>query len=82
MDPPKPKDSNYRAMRKEHDDLRLRFLETTAKWIEATSPAVSERYLQDKIQLSVAMSNLYLKLDPYMRSPGIYDRNGSLVVGN
>jgi hypothetical protein len=82
VDPPKPKDSNYRAMRKEHDDLRLRFLETTAKWIEATSPAVSERYLQDKIQLSVAMSNLYLKLDPYMRSPGIYDRNGSLVVGN
>lgn len=82
VDPPRPKDSNYRAMRKEYDDLRLRFLETTAKWIESTSPAVSERYLQDKIQLSVQMSYLYLKLDPYMRSPGIYDRNGSLVVGN
>lgn len=80
--PPKQRDSKYRSLRKDFDDLRVRFIETTSKWIEATSPAVSERYLQDKIALSVQMSYIYIELDPYLRCPGIYDRNHSLVVRN
>ncbi|RCK66642.1 Phosphatidylinositol transfer protein CSR1 [Candida viswanathii] len=80
--PPKKKDAEFVRLRRERDELYVRFLETTRKWIESTNPQVSEKYLRDKIDLNVAISKNYLQLDPYIRNAGIYDRDGTLTVGH
>lgn len=76
--PPKPKDAVYRQLKKERDENLVKFLETTKRWIESTDSDVSARYLQDKIDLGTKIAQLYVDLDPYVRIPGIYDRNGSI----
>lgn len=80
--PPKQKDAEFVRLRKERDELFVRFLETTKKWIESTNPQVSEKYLRDKIDLNIAISKNYLQLDPYIRNAGIYDRDGTLKIGH
>lgn len=76
------KDARYRQLREERDELHMRFLETTIKWVESTNPEVSSQYLKDKIYLSYQLSDNYIALDPYLRNPGIYDRNGTLNLRN
>ena len=76
--PPKPKDAVYRQLKKERDENLVKFLETTKRWIESTNSDVSARYLQDKIDLGTKIAQSYVDLDPYVRIPGIYDRNGSI----
>lgn len=76
--PPKPKDSVYRQISKQRDENLVKFLETTKRWVESTNPDVSARYLQDKIDFGIEIAQSYVDLDPYVRIPGIYDRNGSL----
>lgn len=76
--PPKPKDAVYRQIRKQRDQNLVKFLETTKRWVESTNSDVSARYLQDKIDLGIEIAQSYVDLDPYVRIPGIYDRNGSL----
>ncbi|CUM55174.1 unnamed protein product [Debaryomyces tyrocola] len=76
--PPKPKDAVYRQIKKERNDNLVKFLETTKRWIESTNSDVSARYLQDKIDLGTKIAQSYVDLDPYVRIPGIYDRNGSI----
>ncbi|EGW32213.1 uncharacterized protein SPAPADRAFT_61295 [Spathaspora passalidarum NRRL Y-27907] len=78
--PPKPKDAEYARLKRERDQLYCRFYETTKKWIESTNPAVSELYLKDKIALNIELSKNYIKLDPYIRNPSIYDRDGTLAL--
>ncbi|CUM65735.1 uncharacterized protein PRCAT00003383001 [Priceomyces carsonii] len=78
--PPLQKDAKFRKLRKERDKLYATFLETTKQWIESTNPDVSSKYLQDKIDISIKLSENYIQLDPYIRNPGIYDRNGSLKL--
>ncbi|KAI3403106.1 CSR1 [Candida oxycetoniae] len=80
--PPKRKDAEYSRLRREKDYLLTRFFETTKRWIESTNPQVSDRYLKDKIDLNIALSRNYIQLDPYVRIPGIYDRDHTLVVGH
>lgn len=80
--PPKRKDAEYARLRRERDLLLVRFFETTKKWIESTNPQVSDKYLKDKLDLNIALSSNYIQLDPYIRNPGIYDRDHSLQVGH
>lgn len=80
--PPKAKDAKYRQLRKEREELHMKFIETTIKWVESTNSDVSSKYLRDKIYLSYELSDNYIALDPYIRNPGIYDRNGTLVLRN
>lgn len=80
--PPLSKDSTFKTLSLERDDLFLLFIETTIKWIESTNFETSAKYLQDKIDLSTRLSNNYIALDGYIRVPGIYDRNGSLKLQN
>lgn len=80
--PPKAKDSTYHQLKLERDELFMRFIETTIKWIEAKSPSVSDHYLQDKIDLNTQLSDNYIALDKYIRCRGVYDRNHALVVRN
>lgn len=76
----KQRDSEYVKLKKERDELFLKMLSTTKKWIESTNPEISDRYLQDKIDLCRDLAVNYIKLDPYTRNYGFYDRNGSLHV--
>ena len=69
-------------MKRERDELLVRFFETTRKWIESTNPQVSDRYLKDKIDLNIALSRNYIQLDPYVRNRGIYDRDHTLSIGH
>lgn len=80
--PPKQKDAEYARLKRERDELCVRFLETTRKWIESTNPQVSDRYLKDKIDLNIALSSNYIQLDPYVRNRGIYDRDHTLTIGH
>lgn len=80
--PPKRKDLRYKRLREQRDDLFMRFFDLTKKWCESTNPEVSSRYLRDKILLDYMLSDNYIELDPYIRNRGMYDRNGTLVVGN
>lgn len=80
--PPKKKDAEYRQLRLERDELFMRFIEVTRKWVESANPEVSSQYLRDKIQLSYQMSDNYIALDPYIRNPGVYDRDGTLTLRN
>ncbi|CCE78143.1 Piso0_000759 [Millerozyma farinosa CBS 7064] len=75
LHPPKKKDSEYRKLRYERDEMFVQFLEVTKKWIESTNPEVSTKYLLDKIDLGTRLVHNYIKLDPYMRCPGVYDRS-------
>lgn len=76
--PPKRKDSTYRQLRKTRDDLLMRYIDCTRKWIESTNPEISSLYLEEKIALNLELVNNYIDLDPYIRNPGVYDRNGLL----
>ncbi|CAH6723886.1 phosphatidylinositol transfer protein Csr1p [[Candida] jaroonii] len=76
----KPRDGEFVRLMRERDALLLKMLTTTKKWVESTSPEISDRYLQDKLDLNAEMANNYIKLDPYLRFAGFYDRNGSLTV--
>lgn len=74
----KQRDGEFIRLKKERDELFLKFLSTTIKWIESTNPEISDKYLQDKIDLNGQLARNYIKLDPYIRFAGFYDRNGSL----
>lgn len=80
--PFKVKDARYIELKKERNELHMKFLETTKKWVESANSDVSSQYLRDKIYLSYQLSDNYIELDPYVRNPGIYDRNGSLKLRN
>lgn len=80
--PPKRKDRRYRRLKLQRDDLMMRFIEVTKKWCESTNPDVSSSYLRDKILLNYQLLDNYIELDPYIRNPGMYDRNGMLVIRN
>jgi hypothetical protein len=80
--PPKRKDANYRRLRKTRDNLIMRFIDCTRKWVESTNSEISALYLEEKIALNVELSNNYLELDPYIRVRGVYDRNHTLSVMN
>lgn len=80
--PPKAKDSTYYKLLEKRHDLYPRFLETTRRWVQSTSPEVSSQYLREKIYLSYELSDNYIALDPYIRNPGVHDRDGTLVLRN
>ena len=80
--PPRRKDATYRKLKLERDEIYMRFFTATKKWIEATNPEVSSEYLKEKISMNIELSNNYIQLDPYIRNPGPYDRNGLLHIEN
>lgn len=80
--PPKTKDSEFFRLCAVRDDLYLRFIDVTIKWVESTNPQVSSLYLKEKIYLSQELSYNYIALDPYIRNPGVFDRNGFLTLKN
>lgn len=80
--PIKAKDARYRQLKRERHELHMKFLDTTKKWVESSNSDVSSQYLKDKIYLSYQISDNYIELDPYIRNPGIYDRNGTLHLRN
>ena len=76
--PPKPKDAIYLQIKKERNENLVKFLEITKRWVESTNSDVSARYLQDKIDICTKIAQSYVDLDPYVRNPGIYDRDGTI----
>lgn len=80
--PMKKKDARYETLTREANETRCKIIDTTIKWIETTDPNTSSKYLRDKIHLACRLSDLYIAIDPYVRNPGIYDRDGTLKVAN
>lgn len=83
-----PDDGNYRCkepdemldrIAKQRENLKIKYLESTIRWVEASSPTESRKHLNEKIKLSRAMAENYVLLDPYIRQRGVLDRNGELV---
>lgn len=80
--PMKAKDSEFFRLCALRDELYVKFIDVTIKWVESTNPVVSSLYLKEKIYLSQELSNNYIALDPYIRNPGVFDRNGFLNLKN
>ena len=80
--PPKKKDAHYYELVARRHELFTTFLDVTKRWVESTNPEVSSHYLRRKIYLSYELSDNYIELDPYIRNPGVYDRDGTLVLRN
>lgn len=78
--PPKQKDAYYDKLRAQRSQYFLLFLETTRRWIEATNSDVSSKYLKDKIDLNYKMAETYIEMDPYIRCPCLFDRNGVMDI--
>lgn len=74
----KPKDATYEKLVAEREQITLTFLETTIAWITAKSTEESTKLLDAKIQLGAESGLNYLALDPYVRSRGLFDRNGCI----
>ncbi|CAK7894131.1 phosphatidylinositol transfer protein Csr1p [[Candida] anglica] len=81
INPPKEKNSKYWQLLKERHILNLKFFERTKRWIETTDPAMSAKYLKDKIDLDILLAQNYCAIDPYIRSRGFYDRLGTMELG-
>lgn len=64
---------------RQRDDLTIKFIENTIKWIEAATPEESKGYLDEKVRLSKARAQNYVFLDPYLRMRGPHDRNGEIL---
>lgn len=64
---------------RQRDDLTIKYIENTIKWIEATTPEESKAYLDEKVRLSKARAQNYVFLDPYLRMRGPHDRNGEIL---
>lgn len=73
-----PKDDKYEKLMAQREQLCLAFLESTLSWINAKSVEESTKLLDIKIQLGAELAKNYLKLDPYVRNRGTFDRDGSL----
>ncbi|GEQ69118.1 hypothetical protein JCM33374_g2789 [Metschnikowia sp. JCM 33374] len=80
--PMKEKDEQYYKLNSEREQIFLRIIETTKAWVCCTDSETSSQYLRDKIHLSYQLSDNYIALDPYLRNPGVYDRDGTLKVRN
>ncbi|KAG7194083.1 uncharacterized protein KQ657_004791 [Scheffersomyces spartinae] len=78
--PPRRPDGEFARLMKERDDLFVQFIETTQRWVESVNPEVSSKYLQDKMKLGTDLIWNYRQLDKYIRNPGMYDRNGTLIM--
>lgn len=75
----KEPDALFSNLMKQRDELTVRFIEATIKWIEAPTVEELRIYLDSKINLSKARAQNYIFLDPYLRTRGISDRNGELA---
>ena len=80
--PMKEKDKAFYSLKRERDQILLQIIETTKRWICCTDSEASSFFLKEKIVLSYQLSNNYIALDPYLRNPGVYDRDGTLKLRN
>lgn len=74
----KEPDALFGNLMKQRDELTVRFIEATIKWLEATSAEESKTHLDVKIRLAKAKAQNYVYLDPYLRARGVPDRNGEI----
>lgn len=74
----KPKDETFQKLVAEREHILLQFFEHTLKWIKAKTPEESTELLNTKIQLGAEGGLNYIALDPYIRTRGLFDRNGCI----
>lgn len=75
-----PHDDTYNKLLKQRETLVCQFFDATKRWVAAKTPEESRKYLDEKINLSMGISENYLLLDPYIRKKGIFDRNKQLDI--
>lgn len=73
-----PKDDKFEQLVKERRELTLTFIETTLAWLKAKSAKESTELMDLKVQLGAELAQNYLKLDPYIRTRGVFDRDGAI----
>ncbi|QEL62753.1 hypothetical protein CJJ09_004933 [Candidozyma auris] len=74
----KPKDAQFEELIQQRRELLFTFIETTLAWIRAKSAKESTELMDLKIQLGAELAKNYLKLDPYVRTRGVFDRDGQI----
>lgn len=76
----KEPDGLFENLMKQRDELTIKFINSTIKWIEARTPEESRGHLDNKIRIGKARAQNYVFLDPYLRKSSPYDRNGELSI--
>lgn len=74
----KPKDAQFEELIQQRRELLFTFIETTLAWIRAKSAKELTELMDLKIQLGAELAKNYLKLDPYVRTRGVFDRDGQI----
>lgn len=72
------KDDKYEKLVQQRLAYSHVFVETTLAWIKAKTVEESSKLLDYKIQIGAEMAKNYIKLDPYIREKGPFDRDGQL----
>lgn len=75
----KTADETFYELKKERDELTIKFIESTIRWIESSTSEESKVHLMEKIALSNERALNYINLDPYLRTRGVPDRNGEIL---
>ncbi|GEQ69468.1 hypothetical protein JCM33374_g3140 [Metschnikowia sp. JCM 33374] len=73
-----PADENSAKLINQRHHLLLAFIDSTIAWIQAKTTEESTKFLNAKIQLGGELAENYVRLDPYIRSRGPFDRDGTL----
>lgn len=76
----KPHDEEFEQLCDEREQISKVFIETTIAWTKAATKEESTKLLKLKIQLAVELAKNLKKIDPYVRTRGMFDRDGTLTI--
>ncbi|KAF5100912.1 hypothetical protein DV451_002387 [Geotrichum candidum] len=61
-----------------HDELTAKFINATVDWIKSDDKATNQKTQSIKNDIAAQLMENYWQSDPYIRSRGIFDRNGTI----
>lgn len=74
----KPVDEKFKRLIEKRRMLTLQFIEATLNWVHAESQQESYNYLVQRLRLQKQLAKNYIDMDPYVRTRGVFDRNGEI----
>lgn len=74
----KPIDDEYKKLVDQRTELTLLFVESTINWFHTTTPQDSYNHLIQRLNYQRQLLENYVKLDPYVRTRGAFDRSGEI----
>ncbi|CUM66787.1 uncharacterized protein PRCAT00004469001 [Priceomyces carsonii] len=74
----KPRGEEYRKLLKQRTFLILSYFQATINWLESKTIQESDQLLEIRIKLGIKLASNYVKIDPFIRKRGIFERIGEM----